>query len=121
MTVVGRVQSVWRYPVKSMRGEELDEAFLTFGGFRGDRVYALHNAKGHPDFRYFTARDQAKLLLCRPKHREGESALEVETSSGETFDIKDPRLLESLKAGLPDRFELSLLKSERALADCRPV
>jgi hypothetical protein len=27
MSVVGKVESLWRYPVKSMRGEELEEAF----------------------------------------------------------------------------------------------
>ena len=27
MITVGKVESLWRYPVKSMRGEELDEAF----------------------------------------------------------------------------------------------
>jgi hypothetical protein len=32
MSVVGPVESVWRYPVKSMRGEELREAFLGFAG-----------------------------------------------------------------------------------------
>ena len=28
MEVLGHVESLWRYPVKSMRGEELEEAFL---------------------------------------------------------------------------------------------
>jgi uncharacterized protein len=27
MSIVGKVKSLWRYPVKSMRGEELKEAF----------------------------------------------------------------------------------------------
>jgi hypothetical protein len=27
MSVIGKVESLWRYPVKSMRGEELDEVF----------------------------------------------------------------------------------------------
>jgi uncharacterized protein YcbX len=122
MTVVGRVNSVWRYPVKSMRGEELDEAFVQFGGLLGDRVYAIHNANGPQDFPYFTAREQGKLLLYRPNHREGsDTDLAVETSSGETFDITDPHLLAAAAAGLPDRFALTLLKSDRALADCRPV
>lgn len=32
MSGVGRVDGLWRYPVKSMRGEELEEAFLGFAG-----------------------------------------------------------------------------------------
>ncbi len=122
MTVVGRINSVWRYPVKSMRGEELDEAFVGFGGLRGDRVYAIHDARAPKDFPYFTAREQGQLLLYRPNHHEGsETDLAIETFSGELFDITDPRLLVSAAAGLPDRFELTLLKSDRALTDCRPV
>jgi len=40
MSVVGRVESVWRYPVKSMRGEQLESAFVSFAGVYGDRLYA---------------------------------------------------------------------------------
>jgi len=32
MSVIGKVESLWRYPVKSMRGEELHEAFIGFAG-----------------------------------------------------------------------------------------
>ena len=41
MSVVGRVESVWRYPVKSMRGEELPEIFAGFAGVYGDRLFAF--------------------------------------------------------------------------------
>src|SRR2546422_7602389 len=37
----GRVVSLWRYPVKSMLGEELNASDLTERGFLGDRSYAL--------------------------------------------------------------------------------
>jgi hypothetical protein len=36
MSLVGKVESLWRYPVKSMRGEELEEAFFAY------LVKALH-------------------------------------------------------------------------------
>jgi uncharacterized protein len=38
---VGSVVSMWRYPVKSMQGEEIHEAAMTERGVLGDRVYAL--------------------------------------------------------------------------------
>jgi uncharacterized protein len=41
MTEVGKVASLWRYPVKSMQGEELSEAEVTQHGLLGDRVYGL--------------------------------------------------------------------------------
>ncbi len=40
-TVVGRVRSLHRFPVKSMAGEDLTAADVTATGLRGDRGYAL--------------------------------------------------------------------------------
>jgi uncharacterized protein YcbX len=45
---VGSVVTVWRYPVKSMQGEELNGAAITERGVLGDRAYAvLDRATGH--------------------------------------------------------------------------
>jgi uncharacterized protein YcbX len=38
---VGRVEALWRYPVKSMQGECLPRLAVDAGGVRGDRAYAL--------------------------------------------------------------------------------
>ncbi len=38
---LGSVVSLWRYPVKSMMGEELNAAKVTERGLLGDRAYAL--------------------------------------------------------------------------------
>jgi uncharacterized protein YcbX len=38
---IGKVVSIWRYPVKSMLGEELNSSYLTEHGLVGDRTYAL--------------------------------------------------------------------------------
>src|SRR6476646_10758227 len=40
-TELGSVVSLWRYPVKSMMGEELNAAEVTERGLLGDRAYAL--------------------------------------------------------------------------------
>jgi uncharacterized protein len=39
--VLGSIVSLWRYPVKSMMGEELNAAEVTTDGLLGDRAYAL--------------------------------------------------------------------------------
>src|SRR5215468_8158252 len=39
--VVGSVVSLWRYPIKSMMGEELTASDVTERGLVGDRAYAL--------------------------------------------------------------------------------
>ncbi len=43
-TTHAAVVSLWRYPVKSMMGEELNAADLTEHGLVGDRAYALIDA-----------------------------------------------------------------------------
>src|SRR5947209_13517200 len=39
--VLGSIVALWRYPVKSMLGEELNAAEVTERGLLGDRAYAL--------------------------------------------------------------------------------
>ena len=148
MEIVGRVESLWRYPVKSMRGEELQEAYVGFAGIYGDRIYAFHSSAAPPRFPYFTGREQEQMLLYRPTFRDPEPMrkpvnlaeaeagalgltpvyaesssclVDVETPSGEKLAIEDPRLVEMLREGVRDRHRLSLLRSDRAMTDCRPV
>jgi uncharacterized protein YcbX len=49
---------IWRYPVKSMKGERLDYAHIGFDGIEGDRIVQVRNQKG----RIVTARTRPALL-----------------------------------------------------------
>jgi uncharacterized protein YcbX len=40
-TAPGTIVSLWRYPIKSMQGEELNASIVTERGLLGDRAYAL--------------------------------------------------------------------------------
>lgn len=146
MATVGRVESLWRYPVKSMRGEELNEAFVSFAGVYGDRLFAFKGAARPKSFPYFTGREQARMLLYRPRFRHPDRALmppngaeaqdiglnpvpavasdlavDVETPSGAILAVDDPALIHELGKGLDEPEDLTLLRSERAMTDCRPV
>jgi uncharacterized protein YcbX len=44
-SIAGRVVAIWRYPVKSMLGEELSAADVTEHGLLGDRAFALIDAE----------------------------------------------------------------------------
>jgi uncharacterized protein YcbX len=145
---VGKVESLWRYPVKSMRGEELREAFVGFPGIYGDRLYAFCSSAAPKGFPWLTAREQEAMLLYRPKYRDPERAakpgnlaeaeaigsgltpvyanfsdlmLDVETPTGERLAIDDPRLVGMLREGVHNTPELTLLRSTRSMTDCRPV
>jgi MOSC domain-containing protein len=148
MTVIGTVDSLWRYPVKSMRGEELDEAFLGFPGLYGDRLFAFTSSAAPAGFPYFTGRDESAMLRYRPRFRdparaarpknltEAESIgsganplygtpedlrVDVETPSGEVLAVNDPALVAKLCDRLEGRHTLTLIRSERAITDCRPI
>src|SRR6201982_107895 len=69
MSVIGKVDSLWRYPGKSMRGEELEEAFAGFSGIYGDRLFAFRSSASPKGVPYLTAREQQKLLTQRPRFR----------------------------------------------------
>jgi uncharacterized protein YcbX len=43
-SIIGRILQIWRYPVKSMMGEELDATEVNEHGLLGDRAYALIDA-----------------------------------------------------------------------------
>jgi uncharacterized protein YcbX len=37
---VGTIEALWRFPVKSMQGEQLDAIGVSASGLAGDRAYA---------------------------------------------------------------------------------
>ncbi len=148
MSMIGKIESVWRYPVKSMRGESLATGFMGFSGFYGDRCYAVRDTAAPKGCPYLTASLQSFMLSYRPQFRNPERAvkppnlveaeniapglnaangdtedlrLDVIAPSGEVFAIDDPALLASLRAGLSKKHQLSLVHSDRALTDCRPI
>ena len=123
MANVGTVESLWRYPVKSMRGEELDEIFVAAAGVAGDRLFAFRSSAAREDFPYFTAREQRHMLRYRPRIRQGAGGpmVDVETPDGDTLAIDDPALIERLRAGADPEHQLSLMRSARPLTDAQPV
>jgi uncharacterized protein YcbX len=148
MAIIGKVQSLWRYPVKSMRGEELAEAFLGFSGIYGDRVFAFTSSAALKAFPYLTGREQEQMLRYQPRFRSADKAarpvnlaeaeklgpgvtpvyaqpaemmVDVETPSGEVLSIDDPRLAHLLSEGMRQKPALTLVRSDRSMTDCRPV
>ena len=53
-----QLAAIWRYPVKSMRGEPLESAQLTSDGVHGDRLVQVFDRRG----RLITARTHPALL-----------------------------------------------------------
>ncbi|HWI20730.1 MAG TPA: MOSC N-terminal beta barrel domain-containing protein [Vicinamibacterales bacterium] len=70
-TAIGHVEAIFRYPVKSMRGEALDTAQLGWHGVEGDRRFAFRRLEDRSPFPWLTAGKLAELLLFTPQRPEG--------------------------------------------------
>jgi len=62
---VGSIASLWRYPVKSMLGEELQSSVVTSRGLLGDRAYALLDVESGKVASAKSPKKWAKLLEFR--------------------------------------------------------
>ena len=47
--------------------------------------------------------------------------VDVETPAGQALAIDDPALIDMLRDGIDEKHHLTLLRSDRAMTDCRPV
>ena len=130
MMQIGTLKTLRRYPVKSMAGEDLAEARVTFSGILGDRVYAFIDTQNKSDFPWMTARQGGEMILFRPRWLDGlqssdefpsaeQYAIEVTTPEGETFRVRD----EEFRRYIERRFghPVRLRFSERSMMDSRPV
>ena len=69
---IGRVEAIFRYPVKSMAGERLEHAKVGVHGIEGDRRLALRRAQSGDGFPWLSATRLPDLLQFTPFHRDGE-------------------------------------------------
>jgi len=148
MSIIGQVESLWRYPVKSMRGESRQKLFAGFSGIYGDRLFAFRSSAAPSGFPFLTGRECDQMLLYCPRFRDpqkaampsnqaeaeaispglnplpansDELALDIETPAGEVLAIDHPDLTRQLRAAAGQDHALTLLHSDRAMTDCRPI
>lgn len=75
------VVQLWRYPVKSMRGEQVSAADVDERGLRGDRAWAVLDLDTGLSL---TARRCPDLLFARARYREDRDDVEIELPDGHT-------------------------------------
>jgi len=80
-----RVLEIWRYPVKSLRGERLDEARIGHEGVQGDRRYAIFDVSTGFGL---TARRAPELLFAGARMRsDGTPEITLPDGSIATDDV----------------------------------
>ncbi len=103
---IGTVSQLWRYPVKSMGGERLDVAMLSWRGIPGDRGWAVYdetrqgvtNAKRVPPIRACAAR-----YLAEPVAGAASPSAEITLPDGTTVSTESADVARRLSelAGRP--------------------
>lgn len=121
--IVGRVASLFRYPVKAMAAEPVESAEVSWHGLEGDRRWAfVRSGQARNGFPWFTLRQHPGLHGYRPVFG---MPVVVHTPSGDKFEVDDPSLAEELSVAGPvfaqkidrgtfDSAPLSLLSAQTA-------
>jgi len=107
--VAMRVLELWRYPVKSLQGEQLDSAEVTRDGLEGDRRYAIYDVETGFGL---TARRVPELLFASARLRD-DGSVDITLPDGSLARNDDalsawlgrPVTLRSLDADVPRRYE----------------
>ncbi len=88
---IGHVAALFRYPVKSMRGESLETVRLGWQGLEGDRRFAFLRMHDRSAFPWLTAGKLPELLLFTPRRSDpaalNDAPTHVSTPDGRTLPI----------------------------------
>jgi uncharacterized protein YcbX len=76
---IGHVEAIFRYPVKSMAGEQLEVANLGWYGLDGDRRLAFRRIDNRSGMPWLTASKLPDLLLFAAKRREDSAQADIPT------------------------------------------
>ena len=122
---VARVVALYRYPVKSMRGEEIARARLYWHGIEGDRRFAFVREDARSGFPWLTARQIPRLVCYTPSladpNRPRESAVTVRTPEGILWPIESEELLQELSAAYRGAGPISLMHLSRGAVDAANI
>ena len=94
------VSAINRFPVKSMAGQQLQEAECGWHGLVGDRRYAFIKARDRSKFPYLTARTLFDLLRYEPSYTNShpyDSPIHIRTPTGNQWPLASPELLAELE------------------------
>jgi MOSC domain-containing protein len=111
---LGRISALFRYPVKSMAGELLDIATLSWHGIEGDRRFAFRRLTDKSGFPWLTASKLPQLLLYKPFGLDSNSAgllpTHVCTPDGKEYELRSDELRKEISSRYGGEVELMNLK-----------
>jgi len=95
---VGVIKEIWRYPVKSMQGDTLNQCSVSQAGILGDRAWAMRD-EARSEIQW--GKRYPKLMLCKAAYRNepgspGSSHVDITFPDGETICSDDERVHQKL-------------------------
>jgi uncharacterized protein len=97
---IGKIKAIFRYPVKSMAGEQLDIASLGWHGLEGDRRFAFRRVADRGGFPFLTAGKLPEMILYQPFRQDGSNENQlpthIRTPEGKEFELHSPELREEI-------------------------
>jgi len=110
VSTIDSVESIWRYPVKSMAGEQLASVFVSDKGIVGDRVYAFVDEESN---RAAVVRKWAESFLnyhphfvSEPKSGSEIPTLQIVMPSGETITTSNSDVEERISTAFARKLKL---------------
>ena len=116
----GNIQSLWRYPVKSLIGEALDTLEVDARGVVGDRLYGISTRDGKLGSGKDTGRFRRIDGLFSLSAARNEAGVSISFSDGTTLTDKDATINDKLSEVLGHEVKLTL-ESEIPHFDNAPV
>jgi len=133
---VGQIEAIFRYPVKSMRGEQLSTVMLGWHGLNGDRRFAFRRLNARDEFPWLTASKLPELISYTPlRHEDGNGEAlpsSVRTPEGQEMPLFSEALAEEIgqrfgapvqlmqmKHGIFDDATISVISSTTVEEICR--
>ncbi|HKB64324.1 MAG TPA: MOSC domain-containing protein [Pyrinomonadaceae bacterium] len=115
---LGRISAIFRYPVKSMAGESLAVARLSWHGIEGDRRLAVRRLADKSEFPWLSASKLPQLLLYKPvrldrsaNSQNGELLpTHVRTPDGQEYELQSDELRQDISSRYGSDVELMNLK-----------
>ncbi len=111
---IGHIQAIYRYPVKSMAGEGLEQTSLGWNGLEGDRRFAFRRVAEKGGFPWLTAGKLSELLLYKPIRQDASQdnvlPTHVITPEGKTLALRSDELRDEIIQRYGAEVELMHLK-----------
>lgn len=117
--MAAKLLQLWRYPVKSLKGESLSLLKVEPHGISGDRIYAFKDRTKSGSFPWYTIRQAPQMVQYSPQLDNAGGLSKIVGPNGEKYDAESPHFIDALKKVWGGDFEL--VHNSKNILDDGPV